>query len=428
MYWIALWPSPDEFTAWSWWALRFTPRVAQAEGALLLEISGSERLFGGRQRLIRGFVEGNQLLARAPWAQGATSLIALALLKADRLGLARPARVPQDLPLHLLAAALDHAPTLERAGCRTWGELRALPRSGVARRFGAGLLEALDAAHGERPERHAWLRLPEVFNLNLELQALATTAPELMDGALHLLRQLQIWLQARNLGVLGLELEWTLDLRRLNGVKLPRCEQLAVRTAQPTQDMAHLRKLVAEHLARAVLSAPANHLRLRSLETVPWGGLPTSLLAEDNVQGEKLHQLVERLSVRLGEDKVVVPQLHPDHRPERMQSWVPARTASKGSAPAACADALFPPWLLPQPLQLDVRRDTPHYGGPLRLLSRPQRIEAAWWDAQGQGLALRDYFIARSEQAGLLWIYRERPDSVAEGPARARWFLHGLYA
>ncbi len=242
-----------------------------------------------------------------------------------------------------------------------------------------------------------------------------------MWAAQRLLTQLQVWLQARHRGVLALELEWTLDLRRLNGVRLPSHEQLTVRTAQPTQDIAHLRRLVAEHLSRATLSAPANHLRLRSLETMPWGGASNSLLPEDNLKGERLHQLVERLSVRLGEGNVVVPQAQADHRPERMQRWVPAVQTSgtagaqvrKPAVVAAC-DALYPPWLLPQPLRLEVRGENPHYHGPLRLLAGPQRLETGWWDDGAQGLALRDYFIARSDEAGLLWVYRERPRQSPE--------------
>jgi protein ImuB len=289
-----------------------------------------------------------------------------------------------------------------------------------------------------------------------------------MWAAQRLLTQLQVWLQARHRGVLALELEWTLDLRRLNGVRLPSHEQLTVRTAQPTQDIAHLRRLVAEQLSRATLSAPANHLRLRSLETMPWGGASKSLLPEDNVKGERLHQLVERLSVRLGEGNVVVPQARADHRPESMQRWVPARTVmpdsqtyglrvkpamtsvrglapqerlscqtrsgiqrsmptlldcgSKSAMTNAC-DAIYPPWLLPQPVRLEVRGEKPQYHGPLRLLAGPQRLETGWWDDGAKGLALRDYFIARSDEAGLLWVYRERlqPDAV-------RWYLQGIYA
>ncbi|MGZ5785908.1 MAG: DNA polymerase Y family protein [Ramlibacter sp.] len=429
MYWIALLPShEDERIAWGWRALQFTPRVAQVDEALLLEVSACERLWGGRKRLLRRLLQQCEPLAAAQWAKGETSLIALALLRLQLRGEAMPERLPQDLPLEVLTAVREHVPTLERTGCRTWGELRALPRGGVSRRFGADLLDALDAAYGERPERYPWLQLPEVFDLKFELAALATSAPELMWSAQRLLSQLQVWLQARHLGVLALELEWTLDLRRLNGVRLPSHEQLVVRTAQPTQDIGHLRRLVGEHLSRASLSAPANHLRLRSLETVPWGGANTSLLPEDNVKGERLHQLVERLSVRLGEGNVSMLQPMADHRPERMQAWRPARDAAVAGA-MTNTDALYPPWLLPHALPLEVRNEVPYYGGPLRRLTRLYRVETGWWE--GGRPALRDYFIARSEEAGLVWIYRERPLQSTQGQEQARnfrWYLQGFYA
>jgi protein ImuB len=53
-------------------------------------------------------------------------------------------------------------------------------------------------------------------------------------------------------------------------------------------------------------------------------------------------------------------------------------------------------------------------------------MEAGWWE--GQGPVLRDYFLARSEQAGLVWIYRERPPGGSQASGQARWFLQGLYA
>lgn len=425
MYWIALLPShEDERTAWGWRALQFTPRVAQVDEALLVEASASLRLWGGRKGLLARLLQETQPLAPVQWAQARTALSALGLLRLQLRGESPPARLPQDLPLHVLTAAREHVPTLERIGCRSWGDLRALPRAGVARRFGAPLLEALDCACGERPERYPWLTLPEEFDLKVELAALATTAPELMWAAQRLLTQLHAWLQARHRGVLALELEWTLDLRRLKGVRLPPHEQLTVRTAQPTQDIAHLRRLVAEHLSRSTLSAPANHLRLRSLETIPWAGASKSLLPEDNVKGERLHQLVERLSVRLGEGNVVRPQARADHRPEHMQRWKPAReeAGKQGKEPLPC-DAIYPPWLLPQPLRLEVRGEKPQYHGPLRLLAGPQRLETGWWDDGAQGPALRDYFIARSDEAGLLWVYRERLQ-----PNAVRWYLQGIYA
>ena len=44
------------------------------------------------------------------------------------------------------------------------------------------------------------------------------------------------------------------------------------------------------------------------------------------------------------------------------------------------------------------------------------------------GMTLRDYFIAHSPQAGLVWVYRERPAPGAAPAGEFRWYLQGLYA
>ncbi len=65
--------------------------------------------------------------------------------------------------------------------------------------------------------------------------------------------------------------------------------------------------------------------------------------------------------------------------------------------------------------------------GPLLILAGPERLESGWWsllevaETEGQELVLRDYYVARSPHAGLLWVYRRR--SAGE-PA---WFLQGVY-
>lgn len=427
MYWIALQPSnPEDATAWGWRCLQFTPRVALVEEAVLLEAGASERLFGGRRKLAQALLRPQEGMGCLGWASAPTSLLALGLLRLKRAGQPRPEPLPDALPLEVLSAAGAHRATLERIGCTTLGQLRALPRAGLARRFGSDLLQALDAALGQRPERYPWIELPASFDQKLELPALATSAQDLLAAAQLLLTRLQAWLQARNRGVLAVELEWTLDLRRIDGKPLPPTEKIALRTAQPTQEMKHLRRLATEQLARTAISAPANQLRLATLETVPWGGVTTSLLPEEQKPGERLHQLVERLSIRLGEANVAVPRALQDHRPECMQRWLPARGAGAAAAlRQVAADALYPTWLLREPLPLKVQGEKPLYQGPLQLLTRARRLEAAWWDTGLAEPVLRDYFIARSEQAGLLWVYRERPAAEQE---RTRWFLHGLYA
>jgi len=445
-------PSPETL---GWWALQFTPRVAWLDEALLVEVEASERLWGGRQSLMRLMAAWNPAPGtRIFRAQGATGLVALARLRLYARGHKPPADVPNELPLHTLTAARDHLDVLARMGCRTWGDVARLPRGGLARRFGTPLREALDMAWGMRPEKHTWLTLPDVFDQKLELPALAEGANELMWSANRLLAALQVWLRARQRGALALELQWTLDLKRYNGVDLPPHQHITVRTAEPTQDMAHLRRLMGERLALTKLAAPASWLRLRTLETSAWAGASTSFLPEDNRKGDKLHELIERLSARLGAQQVQVPVALADHRPEGMQGWQPALTPSpsggglgrgrgkgaKAGSPHPClppkgegakqGNDILPPWLLREPLRLEMRDGHPWYQGKLRRLVGPQRLEAGWWaDDHGEGghPALRDYYVAESPEAGLVWVFRER-SSALFGADEARWFLQGIYA
>lgn len=431
MAWIALSPPEEQLQAWCWQALRFTPRVAVEQGCVLLEVASTLRLWGGLRALLQQLLQPGALQPCRAWARGRTAPVALALLLLKCQDRAPPEQVPDGLPLDTLAAAAAALAVLERTGCRSFGALRALPRAGVARRFGAALLEALDQAYGERPAAYDWCRLPPVFDQNLELPAIATAAPELLWTGQRLLDALHTWLRAGQRGVLALELEWTHDLRRIDGRSLPRLDRLPIRTARPTQDMAHLRRLLLEHLQHRHLAAPANHLRLRTLEVAPLPNASASLLPEERQQGEPLHALVERLAARLGADRVLVPRLVADHRPECMQRWVPAQEAQQGGAPTAeelAPDAaLYPAWLLREPLPLDMdRQGQPLFHGPLQLLARPRRVDGAgWWDLNAAQPAMRDYRLARSATGGLLWLYSERPHS---GQAEPRWFLQGAYA
>ena len=58
--------------------------------------------------------------------------------------------------------------TLAQLGCRTLGELRALPRGGLTRRFGPALVEALDQAYGLRSPVFSWVTLPQTFCATVE--------------------------------------------------------------------------------------------------------------------------------------------------------------------------------------------------------------------------------------------------------------------
>ena len=467
MHWIALSASKatasaqpaDPQLALGWWALSYTPRVALLDEAVLMEVSASERLWGGRARLLKLIFEIDRPPALSDGAFAATSLQALGLLRLAVHGTARPARQPDGLPLSVLTAAQPHLPVLARLGCRSWSDLRALPRAGVARRFGAGLLQALDIAWGQQPEAHVWLTLPERFDATFDLPALTQDAPALLFGAQRLLHQLRIWLVSRQLGVLAFELGWLLDARRAVGcMETPEPQHVIVRTALATRDVTHLLRLLSERFARIRLSAPAHAVRLRSLETAALAPRTERLLPEEAGAAAdlgSLQQLAERLRARLGAEQVLQLALLADHRPERMQHWQPVtdalRLTGKAQRPGHGGPGRspnghwLPTWLLREPLPLATRAGHPHFHGPLHLLAGPDRLEFGWWTTTGaadgatapvvgrvtDGTALRDYFIAHDEQAGLLWVYRERlrrAGAAATAASDGCWFLQGVYA
>ena len=166
-----------------------------------------------------------------------------------------------------LSAVRPHLPTLARIGCRTLGDLRRLPRAGLARRFDAALLAALDQAYGRAPETHVWVTLPPVFDARLELRHRVDSAEALVFGARRLLLQLSAWLSARHSGVTAFTLHWAHDAMRSRGVG--EGGQLTVRTAEPTREAGHLARLLAEHLSHVALAAPVGDLRLTAEDVVP---------------------------------------------------------------------------------------------------------------------------------------------------------------
>lgn len=471
-----------------WWALEFSPRVALLEDALLMETSMVQRLWGGAEvllaRLDSAFAQARlaaatglpeSAVAKPLCGRGRTAWQALARLRLQQGrpcgSVSAPLAVPESsphadaLPLWTLSALEQHSAVLLRLGCRCWGDVRALPRAGLSRRIGAKALRALDEAYGLLPQPLDWLQLPQQFELRHDLGYPAHHADAVLHAAQPLLRALQSWLQARHHAVLALQLRWHHDLRRIDGQELQRWEALVIRTAQPTQGMAHLQRLLSEHLGQQRWRAPVDMLELQALETAAWAAQPLSCLpaAQGQSPSDSLawHEWVERLSARWGEEAVQMVQPQADHRPERMQCWQAAATLLQSKNPAAardatqagagaqprqqgthrgrqpdCADpwqALWPPWLLPQPEALPVQGNRPQWHGPLQLRAGPYRLESGWWDAAGDaqaGLAERDYFVAYNAVVGHVWIYRERVRSehlMGMTSSPASWFAQGMY-
>ncbi len=487
-------PSPQQQLAW--WALQFTPRVSLLEEAVLLELSGSLRLFGGLRALhLRIQQEGRALalLATGPpalaWAPNA--LAALALLRGGRInGLTAPLIPLLDaLPLSCLSAVQAQSAMLARLGCRRLGDVRRLPRAGLARRFGAELLLALDRAYGELQQAHDWVRLPERFEARLELPWRLDQAPALMPHAETLLRSCCAWLAGQHAGLSSLRLGWQHDAMRARDC--PPGGELILRSAELTRSLEHLQGLLREHLAQLSLPAPVAELRLWVDHIEPLRPPNTLLRLDEHASAparEPLGLLLQRCAVRLGPAQVRQARLQEDARPEAMQAWQPwGSDGTSSSSPTAAPSAWpgpQPSWLLDPPLRLhngaprpaasrqtpsespagsgpahrflEHQRDRPHYQGELQLLLGPHRVEGGWWGWPGQPLqnghtggapqVQRDYYLARNPQGQLLWIFRVRgglmeaprqdmpqPGAPAEAHApeegsAMHWYLHGLFA
>ncbi len=440
------------------WTLQFTPAVSlhreppgtarasrgpspgAAAAGLLLEVEPSLRLFGGRDALLEQIRTGIGSLgftvqsAYSPTPGGAWLLAR----HGDGAGCEAPAQLRAllaPLPVELLGSARAQRAALEAIGVRTIGSLLALPRAGIARRFGKEVLLELDRALGMQPEPRSWFALPATFSARLELLGAIDNAAMLLFAGNRLLLQMSGWLAARQSAVRQFELWCEHD-------ELP-ATVVQVRLTEPSRDPQRLGALLREHLAVISLAAPVHCLQLRSGEVFDMAADNRDLFQGASNATEDLARLIERLQARLGSERVRHFHLADEHRPERAY-WSEvsagvgrlAPTAAKGrNSRAAVAPASAPPddaatmipaqprplWLLPQPIALGERGQRPFHGSPLALLAGPERIEAGWWDQHG---VERDYFIAEDGEHRLLWIFQERlPDPAG----RQGWFLHGLF-
>jgi protein ImuB len=423
-------------------ALSFTPMVcAQAcdsSGAaapvVLLEVQASLRFFRGLprlvdrlQRVLHPLGHGAQL-ASAPTALGAAML---SRWRSDLVhgthssDLGALQRLLDDAPVWLLGPGREHWEALQGMGLRQLSDLRHLPRSGLARRFGTTLLADLDRARGDAPDPRQPIVCPKVFEQRIELFTRADNAEQMMSGARVLIARLLAWARVRQSRVAAFTLRMHHEAHRLRDAH---SSELTIGLAEPSADAAHLVSLLAERLARTPLAGPALEMSLHCDALVQIAAPNAELFPNRSTEREGLTRLIERMQARLGVEGVQRLALVADHRPERAASWVPAQSAApSNTAPLVSmpdGGSVRPLWLLREPMPLPEQGSRPWLDGtPLQLLAGPERIESGWWDGD---LAARDYFIARALDGALVWVFRARlPLSAPDG---AGWFLQGRFA
>jgi protein ImuB len=425
------------------WAERYTPHVGlDGEDGLLLDITGAAHLHGGeaglRDDLLARLTRG-RCAARA--AIAGTAAAAWALSRFARCGSAIVAAggasaALGDLPpaaLRLSDATLE---MLDRLGVRRIAELRALPRQGLAARFGDEVNARLDAAFDGQAEPISPLAPAADWSTRLAFPEPIATAEDLARLVVALLAPLCARLLRAGLGARRLELRCV----RLDGARTG----CAIATALPERDQVRLARLFNERLSGIDPGLGIEAAMLTATRVAPLAPIQRALMPAQRNTTADLAPLIDAVTNRLGPRAAMHLRPVERHIPEAAQQEEPARADATDdiATPAAVwrspwtGAAARPPQLLAVPEPITVTACLPD-GPPLQFRHRgalhrvaradgPERIAPEWWMPSHQGASdgTRDYYRIEDAQGRRFWIYRMLDASGAP----ARWYLHGIFA
>jgi protein ImuB len=412
-------------------ARRWTPRAAvSGPDGLWLDLTGVTHLFGGEARMcerILAFCRRLGFAARIALAGTLGAAHSLARHGDQPLTLCPvngEARAIAGFPLAALRLDTEVLDAGRRLGIERVGELIAMPRAPLQRRFGSTLLTRLDQALGRVGEPYDPIVPEEPPEILLRfLEPIAT--PEAIAEALgEGMRRLVPLLEETGLGVRCL----VLLCDRIDGD----VQRAVIGTARATRDGAHLFRLMAARIETLEPGFGLESLRLVAARVEPLD----SQLVETGLgepQGGDLAGLVDRLAVRLGRRRI--------YRLSALESDLPERSV-------ACIDPLgavanWPKW--PRPARLVVPPEPVDQvmsalpdGPPRRFRWRgrdyqvtaadgPERVHGEWWRRAAERETVRDYFQVEVKDGARFWLFRE---GDGEGPATGDhgWRLHGIFA
>lgn len=386
------------------WAYRFSAQVSlHYPRALLLEVGSSLQLFGPWplfEARLREELAGLGLRQRIVLASNPVAARMLANAH-DGLAVTNPDDTRAallDLPIERAGLPPEASDALARMGLHRLGQVMALPRDALARRFSSQVQLHLDQLFGQRSLGLAFYQPPERFEVRLELNFDVESHQALLFPLRRLLNDLAAFLAGRDCGVQRFELY----LEHAEGPDTV----LKVGLLAAERDAALLFELARGRLEPVRIAAPVRNLRLVAADLPPFVPQHQALFDPRAQQAQPWEQLRERLRARLGDEAVKGLRAEADHRPEC--AWQGAEQGAPG--PLVMAPGSRPGWLLPEPQPL------PEAG--VQLLGHAERIESGWWDG---GDVRRDYYRIETCDGLRGWAFR---DLAAPGPL----WLQGWFA
>ncbi len=438
------------------WCGRYSPWTAPdgADG-VRIEITGSAHLWGGETalaadlaaRLDRRGIASRIVIADtlgAAWAiaRFAETSDSVVILASGKLRAALAS-----LPVEALRLDQITAQGLRRVGLKRVGDLYAMPRDALARRFGETVARLLDQALDEMSEPLSPLGEVPSRRVRLSFVEPITEPADLMLAAERLTADLVLRLAREGTGARRLDL----GFYRVDG----RVERIRLGTARPSRDPRHLAALFKERLdtidpglgiedmilaAYAVESLPAEQIGLPGHTAGPH---PTPPPLAGEGMGGGIAPLLDRLGNRLG--LAAISRLEPreSHIPERASvrvsvnarksktrfySPLPPLAGGQGLRPIRLFDPPEPVeafWLLPDdpPFRFTWRRRRHR----VMRADGPERIADEWWRPEGYNAvdAIRDYYRVEDEEGRRFWLYRA---GLHGSDRKPRWFIHGVFS
>ena len=335
-------------------------------------------------------------------------------------------------PLSLLALRLsrDMVRELNRVGFKTIGCLVDLPRAPLAARFGDGVLNRLDQALGRKDETISPIQPVAELVSEKRFSEPICYEDDIKRTIELLAENIVCGLETRGLGMRQCELV----LFRADG----ELTTLKVAASNALRDAKRITRLFDERLAALHDEWDAGFgfdvIRLSILRADTLNPRQQDMVAEDD-RYEKAQDLVDRLSARLGADRVCVYKLADTHIPERRTSLAPAITAEADQLDETEDEtATRPVLLLNQPEPAEVIAEVPE-GPPIRFRWRkahyevsrsegPERIACEWWK-DGRSAHTRDYFRIETAEGHRLWVFRQ--GLYARETNAPRWYVHGMF-
>ena len=428
------------------WCGRYGPaRHADGADGLWVDITGVAHLYGGEKHLLE------DLCARLS-RFGLTARAGLADTLGAAHALARFAPSPAIAPAGKTEAQLGALPVealrlepgvvllLKRLGLKRISQLYALPRASLERRFrskdaAAAVLSRLDQALGLTPEPRRSLAEPPALFVQRAFPDPLISADVLEAETARLAEELCVTLKARSLGARAI----ALSLYRADGSVAEARAGLSFPCCTPD----HLIALIKEKLGALDAGFGIDVLVLSAARVERRKEQQTALASRQDDAHADPARLVDRLTNRLGPDRVSRLAPRESHIPERSEARIPALHNFARAKPLTGPrqdGPVRPPFLLATPEPIGVVAEVPE-GPPARFTWRrvkhrvvraqgPERIAPEWWRQIGAGTAklarTRDYYRIEDETGSGYWVFREGLYGREEEETPT-WFLHGLF-